>query len=132
MWATTRQNEPLGVSDQARHKPACTATEASQSLEILAIESRDIILSKQQTTKAQISLREQQRRWSDCADGQADLRLLLFAYDIRHKTHFLMARLMYIFLKSWNYMTISPIFKGMTMIHRIQIIIISVKVFKHH
>ena len=28
-WATTRQNVSSGVSDQARHKPACTATEAS-------------------------------------------------------------------------------------------------------
>ena len=28
-WATTRQNMSLGVSDQARHKPACAATEAS-------------------------------------------------------------------------------------------------------
>ena len=46
-----------GVSDQARHKPACTATEASKSLEISAIESRYIILSKQRTTKALIRLR---------------------------------------------------------------------------
>ena len=51
-----------GVSDEARHKPACAATEASQSLEISAIESRDIILSKKRTTKAPY----------------------LFAYDIRH------------------------------------------------
>ena len=42
----------LGVSDQARHKPACAATEASYSDEVSAIESRDIILSKQRTTKA--------------------------------------------------------------------------------
>ena len=28
-WATTRQNMSLGVSNQARHKPACAATEAS-------------------------------------------------------------------------------------------------------
>ena len=28
-WATTRQNVSSGVSDQARHKPACAATEAS-------------------------------------------------------------------------------------------------------
>ena len=33
-----------GVSDQARHKAACAATEASLSHEISAIESRDIIL----------------------------------------------------------------------------------------
>ena len=29
IWATTRQNVSSGVSDQARHKLACTATEAS-------------------------------------------------------------------------------------------------------
>ena len=28
IWATTRQNVSSGVSDQARHKPACAATEA--------------------------------------------------------------------------------------------------------
>ena len=28
-WATTQQNVSSGVSDQARHKPACAATEAS-------------------------------------------------------------------------------------------------------
>ena len=33
---------------------------------------------------------EQQRRWSDCADAQADLRLVV---RIWHKTRFLMARL---------------------------------------
>ena len=57
-------NMSLGASDQARNKPACTATEASWSLEISAIESRDIVLPKQRTTKALIRL--------------------LFAYDIRH------------------------------------------------
>ena len=54
---TTRQNVSSGVSDQAGHKPACAATEASYSLEISALESRDIILSKQRTTKALIRLR---------------------------------------------------------------------------
>ena len=29
IWAMTRQNVSSGVSDQARHKPACAATEAS-------------------------------------------------------------------------------------------------------
>ena len=29
IWATTQQNMSSGVSDQARHKPACAATEAS-------------------------------------------------------------------------------------------------------
>ena len=51
------RNVSSGVYDQARHKPACAATEASESLEISAIESRDIILSKQRTTKALIRLR---------------------------------------------------------------------------
>ena len=73
-WATTRQNVSSGVSNQARHKPAFAATEASYSLEILAIESRDIILSKQWTKKALIRLR-------GCAGWSAPL---LFAYDIRH------------------------------------------------
>ena len=49
-----------GVSDQARHKAACAAIEASYNNEISAIESRDIILSNQGTTKA---------------DAQSDLRL---------------------------------------------------------
>ena len=65
---------PLWVSDQARHKTACTATETSWVLEILAIASRDIILSEQRTTKALIRLR-------GCAVWSAPL---LFAYDIRH------------------------------------------------
>ena len=73
-WATTWQNVSLGVSDRAKLKPACTATEASYSNEISAIESRDIILSKQRTTKALIRLRR-------CAGWSAPL---LFAYDIRH------------------------------------------------
>ena len=72
--ATTRQNMSSGVSDQATHKPVCAATEASWSLEISAIESRDIILSKQRTTKALIRLR-------GCAGWSAPL---LFAYIIRH------------------------------------------------
>ena len=75
MWATTQQNVSLGVSDQAKHKPACSATEASMRLEILVTETRDITLSRQRTTKALI-----------CA----------FVVHIWHKTHFLMAWLMYI------------------------------------
>ena len=34
------------VSDQGRLKPACSATETSQRLEISDIETRDIILSR--------------------------------------------------------------------------------------
>ena len=56
-WAAPRENMSLGVSNQTRHKLACAATEASYSLEISAIESRDIILSKQRTTKTLIRLR---------------------------------------------------------------------------
>ena len=75
--ASSWENVSSGVSDQARHKPACAATETSWSLEISAIESRDIILSKQRITKALIRLRE-------CAGWSAPL---LFAYDIRHISH---------------------------------------------
>ena len=58
MIATTRQNVSSGVSDQARHKPAYAATEASSTLEISAVESGDIVLSKQRTTKPLIRLRD--------------------------------------------------------------------------
>ena len=61
-------------SDQARHKPVCAATEASLSLEISAIDSRDTVLSKQRTTNVLIRL-------SGCASWSAPL---LFTYDIRH------------------------------------------------
>ena len=37
----------FGVFNQVRHKPACSATEASKSNEIANIDTRDIILSKQ-------------------------------------------------------------------------------------
>ena len=58
----------FGVSDQVRLKPACSATETetSYSLEIAAKASRGIIYYLGS---------EQQRRWSDCANAQADLRL---------------------------------------------------------
>ena len=59
----------FGVCDQGRLKPACAATEARQRLEISDIETRGITLSRQRTTKTTV-----ERRWSDCADGQADLR----------------------------------------------------------
>ena len=44
------------VSDQVRLKPACSTSEASWSLEILDLESIDIILSRQLTKKALIKL----------------------------------------------------------------------------
>ena len=52
----------LGVCDQLRLKPVCAATEARWRLEILDIETRGTIISKQQTTKADQT-------------AQADLRL---------------------------------------------------------
>ena len=65
---------PLRVCDQGWLKPTCTATKASLSLEISNIETRDIILSRQRTTKLLIRLRV-------CAVWSAPL---LFAYDRRH------------------------------------------------
>ena len=65
-----------GVSDQVRLKLACSATEASMRLEILVTELETLHYLDS----------EQQRRRSDCADAQADLRLCcspMFAYDIR-------------------------------------------------
>ena len=47
----------FGVFDQVRLKPVCSATEASKGLEILDIETRDIIPSRQRTIKALIRLR---------------------------------------------------------------------------
>ena len=48
VWATSQENLSLGVCDQVRLKPACSATEGSQSLEILGLTSTciGIILSK--------------------------------------------------------------------------------------
>ena len=65
----------FGVCNQVRLKPGCTTSEASYSLEISGIETRDIILSRQWTTKA---------------DEQADLRLCC---SQRAKTGFLMTGL---------------------------------------
>ena len=67
----------FGVCDLVRHKPACAATETSKSPEILDLESRDIILSRQRTTKVLIRLHE-------CAGGSAPL---LFAYGINRFSH---------------------------------------------
>ena len=47
----------FGICDLIRLKPACSATETSQGLEMLEIASIDIILSKQRTTKVLIRLR---------------------------------------------------------------------------
>ena len=47
----------FGVYDQLRLKPTCSADETSYCLEILAIASRGIILSRQRTTTALIRMR---------------------------------------------------------------------------
>ena len=41
------------VSKQVRHNPSCTSTEDGLRLEILGLESREIILSVQQKTEVQ-------------------------------------------------------------------------------
>ena len=71
----------LGVCDQGKLKPVCAATEASKRLEILDMETRDIILSRQRTTNALIRLRG-----------------LICAYCCSHRanTGFLMTRIIYI------------------------------------
>ena len=58
--------------DQGRLKQACAAREARQRLEISDIETKDIVLSRQRTTKVLIRLR-------GCAGWSAPL---LFAYGI--------------------------------------------------
>ena len=65
------------VGDLVRLKPTCTATEASWRLEILDIETRGIILSRQRTTKVLIRLRK-------CAGWSVPL---LFAYGIYRFSH---------------------------------------------
>ena len=39
-----QQKQPLGGSDRVRYKSACAATEASKSLEILDLETRENLL----------------------------------------------------------------------------------------
>ena len=46
----------FGVCDQVRLKPACSATETCQGLEILDVASRGIILFRRRTTKVLIRL----------------------------------------------------------------------------
>ena len=65
------------VSDLVRHKPACTATEASKRLESSDKTTRGIILSRQRTTKVLIRLR-------GCAGWSAPL---LFAYVLNRFSH---------------------------------------------
>ena len=66
----SQENLSLGVYDQVRLKPACSATEARSGLEISALASWGIILSGQRITKALIRLR-------GCAGWSGPL---LFAY----------------------------------------------------
>ena len=73
-WATSWENVSSGVSNQVRLKLSCSAAEASNRLEILVTETRDITLSRHRTTKMLVRLR-------GCAGWSAPF---LFAYDIRH------------------------------------------------
>ena len=57
------------VYDQVRLKPACSATEASQTLEISDIETRDIILPRQANNKG--------------ADQTAQMCRLICAFVVR-------------------------------------------------
>ena len=62
---------------RVRHKPACSASETSWCLEISAITSRGIVLSRQRKTKVLIRLRE-------CAGWSAPL---LFAWGKNRFSH---------------------------------------------
>ena len=55
-WAKSWENRSLGVCNQIRLQPACSATETSSSLETSNTESTGIILSRQWSTKALIRL----------------------------------------------------------------------------
>ena len=46
------------ISDKVRFKPACSATETSQKVEISLVASLDVILSKKRKIKALIRLRQ--------------------------------------------------------------------------
>ena len=84
----------FGVCDQVRHKPACTAAETTQGLEILDIASIGIILSKQWSAKALIRLR-------GCAAWSARL---LFAYSINSFSH----DVAHLLLWNWSNKAILP------------------------
>ena len=73
----------FGVSDKARLKPACPATETSKKITILLIASLDVIVFKKRIIKALISLS------SVCADVQAGLCLCC---SQTQKTGFLTSR----------------------------------------
>ena len=75
----------FGVCDQLRLKPACSTDDTSWGLEISAIASREIILSKQRTTNVLIRM----------ANEKADLCLCCLHMA---KTGFLMMWLIYIWM----------------------------------
>ena len=80
IWASSREKFKTclrGLRPEVSHKPACTATEARWSPEILETASRGIMLSRQQTTKVLIRLRE-------CAGWSVPL---LFAYNTNRFSH---------------------------------------------
>ena len=70
------------VFEQVRLKPACAGIEASYRFEISDIETRDIVLSRQRTTKVLIRLR-------GCAGWYAPLLFAYgenrFSHDVAHK-----------------------------------------------
>ena len=84
----------FGVCDQSRLKPACSATKTSKKLEILDIETRGIILSKQRITRALTRLRR-------CAGWSAPL---LFAYGYNRFSHDVAPSLYY---KKTRYVTMT-------------------------
>ena len=67
IWATTRENVSSGVSNQARHKRNWSA-QPQKLARFLKFRLKNLEISYYLSS-------EQQRRWSDCADAQADLRL---------------------------------------------------------
>ena len=77
LFESRHEKTVFGICDQVRHKPACSATETSSILEISAIASWGIILSKQRKTKALIRLQ-------GCAGWSAHL---LFSYGINRFSH---------------------------------------------
>ena len=87
-WALSQENLSSGVSNHARLKPACSATETRWGLDISTLTSSGIILSWQRTTKAQTRLR-------GCAGWSVPL---LFAYGKSRFCH----DLAQIIVLKWN------------------------------
>ena len=82
----------FGIFDQVRLKPSCSALEMSESCEIANKETRDIILSRQWTTKELIRLHGcaswaktgflrmcvDQMHWKPCSDNKIHVQSLEF------------------------------------------------------